>query len=93
MDRPYDIYEERIQRASHILDTLPQLDKRIGQINARLFRGGMASSEFRRLVDERISLVKQRDSLQREVKENFHLTLEEETEPIEITFNIDLKTI
>lgn len=53
----------------------------------------MASSEFRRLVDERNSLVKQRDSLQREVKENFHLTLEEETEPIEITFNIDLKTI
>lgn len=31
MDRPYDIYEERIQRASHILDTLPQLDKRIGR--------------------------------------------------------------
>ena len=81
--RQQDINDERIRAVSRMLDRLPRVDARIDEVNALLFRRGIAAAEFRRLVDERSALLMERDRLQRRLREAYGVVPEQEQEPLD----------
>lgn len=69
----YDVNDQRINRINYILDELPRIEERIDRINAQIGSREMTGHQFRNLVEERSTLVKRYDELNREAKENYRL--------------------
>lgn len=83
--KEYDVNEERINRINFLLSELPRIAKRIDQINAVLFSGGIDSREFIRLSQERSVAVKRYQDLEEELHDTYRIENENGREKAVIT--------
>ena len=91
---PYDVIDEGIKRVNKILSLMPKIENRLDEINRLLSLTAshtLTVSEWTALVSERSSLRLELKKLETELKEKYHLAVQE-SEKIEMTtFDINFK--
>lgn len=64
----------RIDRINKILDRLERIPKELDEVHEKLYNpGGFTRDEYARLVDRRNALYIERDRLEREAREVYHV--------------------
>lgn len=66
--------QARIDRINKILDRLERIPKELDEVHEKLYNpGGFTRDEYARLVDRRNALYIERDRLEREAREVYHV--------------------
>lgn len=66
--------QARIDRINKILDRLERIPKELDEVHEKLYNpGGFTRDEYARLVDRRNALYIERERLEREAREAYHI--------------------
>ena len=82
----YDVIDEGIKRVNAILSRIPKIENRLDDINRQLSPSGnnqLSVNQWCSLVNERSNLRLELKKLEAELKEKYHLAIQE-SEKIEI---------
>lgn len=85
-----NVYDDRIDTISRILNALPRLQARLDRINDSIYRGGITAAEFTGLVSERSALIKEIHDLEQKARECYNLEVEQTKKSIEVYGSVDL---
>ena len=86
MKPDYDVIDDNIKRVEYILSRMPKIENRLDDINRLLSPSGnnqLTVNEWCSLVNERSNLRLELKKLEAELKEKYHLAIQE-SEKIEI---------
>lgn len=79
-NEPFDVVDDGIRRINQILARMPKIENRLDDINRMLSPSGshmLTVSEWTNLVSERSSLRLELKKLEAELKEKYHLAIQE----------------
>ena len=89
----YDVIDDGIKRVNAILSRMPKIENRLDDINRQLSQSGnnqLTVKEWCDLVNERSSLRLELKRLEAELKEKYHLVVDESEKIIINSFDITL---
>lgn len=89
----YDVIDDGIKRVNAILSRMPKIENRLDDINRQLSPSGSSQltvKQWCELVSERSSLRLELKKLETELKEKYHLVVDESEKITINTFDINL---
>ena len=89
----YDVIDDGIKRVNAILSRMPKIENRLDDINRQLSPSGSSQltvKQWCELVSERSSLRLELKKLEAELKEKYHLVVDESENITINTFDINL---
>lgn len=73
-----DVLQRRISRINQLLARLERIPEELREVEARLCKGGMHRDEFARLVDKQNALFIEHERVERELKQEYKLRINDQ---------------
>lgn len=74
-----NVLDGRIKRINHLLSRLDRIPEELREVESQLYKNGLSRDDFARLVDRRNALYIEHERVEREVKQEYKLQINEKS--------------